>query len=320
MQCFLDLKKLNLLIHGGCDIGSRPIDLHLSSFKKLGIKINENSGNICCTCDKIKDVKINLDFPSVGATENIILASVLGDQEVIIENAALEPEIVDLVEFLKRMGAKIFGAGTSTIKIKGVCNLKETSYNIMPDRIEAGTLLLATAITGGRVKINSLIPEHLSPLLIKLEETGCKIWTEKRSIVLVAPKRLKSVSITTMPYPGFPTDLQSIFVSALTVARGTSIVTENIFDNRFKITPELTRMGAKITNTGKSIIIKGVRRLHSADVEATDLRAGAALVLAGLNAKGITKVSKIEYILRGYEKFDLKLNSLSANIKREEAN
>lgn len=291
----------------------------MNSFKKLGIKINENSGNIYCICDKINDVKIHLDFPSVGATENIILASVLGNQEVIIENAALEPEITDLVEFLKRMGAKIYGAGTSKIKIKGVQSLKEVSYNIMPDRIEAGTLLLATAITGGKIKLNSFVPEHVSPLLLKLEESGCKIWSEKRSAILVAPKRLKSVSITTMPYPGFPTDLQSVFTSVLTVAKGTSIVTENIFENRFKIAPELTRMGAKVNQTGKSIIIKGVRRLHASNVEATDLRGGAALVLAGLNAKGVTKVSKIEYILRGYENFDIKLNSLSANIKREDA-
>lgn len=209
--------------------------------------------------------------------------------------------------------------GTSIIKIKGVQNLKEVSYNVMPDRIEAGTLLMAAAITGGRIKIKSVIPEHISPLLIKLEETGCKIWEEKNSIMLLAPKRLKAVSITTMPYPGFPTDLQSIFSSLLTVAKGTSIVTENIFENRFKIAPELTRMGAKIIVNGKTMVIKGVRKLHGTNVEATDLRGGAALVLAGLSAKGITKVSKIDYILRGYENFDIKLNSLAANIKREEA-
>lgn len=209
--------------------------------------------------------------------------------------------------------------GTSNIKIKGVQNLKEVSYNIMPDRIEAGTLLIAGAITGGRVKIKSIIPEHISPLLLKLEEAGCRIFTENRSISLIAPRRLKSVSITTMPYPGFPTDLQSIFSCMLTVAKGTSMVTENIFENRFKIAPELTRMGAKLTPTGKTMVIKGVRRLHGAIVDATDLRGGAALVLAGLNAKGITKVSKIEYILRGYENFDQKLQLLSANIKREDS-
>ena len=217
------------------------------------------------------------------------------------------------------MGAKVYGVGTSTIKIKGVPKLKEASYNIMPDRIEAGTFLMAAAITNGRIKINSVEPKHVSPLLLKLEEIGCKIIVENRSIYLVSPKRIKSTNITTMPYPGFPTDLQSIFTSMLTIAKGTSIVTENIFENRFKIVSELTRMGAKITTTGKTIIVKGVRRLHGASVEATDLRAGAALVLAGLAAKGKTKISKIEYILRGYENFDIKLNSLLANIKREEA-
>ena len=312
-------KEVTFTYPGGCDIGARPIDLHLNSFKKLGIKINENSGKICCICDKIENMRIHLDFPSVGATENIILASVLGDKEVIIENAALEPEIVDLADFLKRMGAKIYGAGTSTIKIKGVKNLKEASYNIMPDRIEAGTILMAAAITGGKVKIKSVIPEHISPLLLKLEEAGCKIIVENRSISLIAPKRLKAVSITTMPYPGFPTDLQSVFTSILTVAKGSSIVTENIFENRFKIAPELIRMGAKIMPTGKAIFIKGVRKLHGSNVEAPDLRGGAALVLAGLVAKGTTKVSNIEYILRGYENLDLKLNSLLANIEREEA-
>lgn len=214
---------------------------------------------------------------------------------------------------------KYLAHGTSNIKIKGVQNLKEASYNIMPDRIEAGTLLMSAAITGGRIRVKSMVPEHISPLLIKLEEAGCKIWEEKRSVVLVAPKRLKAVSITTMPYPGFPTDLQSIFSSILTTAKGTSIVTENIFENRFKIAPELIRMGAKVTPTGKTMVIKGVRKLHGTSVEATDLRGGAALVLAGLAAKGVTRVSKIDYILRGYENLDLKLNSLSANIKREEA-
>ena len=209
--------------------------------------------------------------------------------------------------------------GTATIKIKGVQSLREASYNIMPDRIEAGTLLAATAITGGRIKLKSVVPSHISPLLVKLEETGCKIFEEKSSIVLLAPRRLKAVSITTMPYPGFPTDLQSIFSSILTTAKGTSIVTENIFENRFKFASELTRMGAKVTITGKTMVIKGVRRLHGGTVEATDLRGGAALVLAGLSAKGITKINKIEYILRGYENLDIKLNSLAANIKREEA-
>lgn len=312
-------KEVTFSYPGGCDIGSRPIDLHLSGFKKLGIKIDENSGNIHCKCDKIEDAKIHLDFPSVGATENIILASVIGNREVVIENAALEPEIVDLAEFLKRMGAKIFGAGTSVIKIKGVERLKEVSYNIMPDRIEAGTLLIAVAMTGGKVKLKNAIPEHISPILHKLEEVGCKIILEDKSIILIAPKKIKATEIKTMPYPGFPTDLQSIFATMLTIAKGTSIVTENIFENRFKIFGELKRLGAKVNVEGKTLIIKGVRKLNGKPVESTDLRGGASLVLAGLVARGTTKVSKIEYILRGYEDLDGKLNTLGARIVREEA-
>ena len=285
----------------------------------MGIKIDENSGNIHCICDKIENVKIHLDFPSVGATENIILATILGNREVIIENAALEPEIVDLAEFLKRMGAKIFGAGTSIIKIKGVEKLKEASYNIMPDRIEAGTLLVAVAMTGGKVKVKNVIAEHISPILHKLEEIGCVIKVEDRNILLIAPKKLKATEIKTMPYPGFPTDLQSIFSTMLTISKGTSIVTENIFENRFKIMGELKRLGAKVNVEGKTLIIKGVRKLNGKAVESTDLRGGAALVLAGLVARGTTKVSKIEYILRGYENLDIKLNSLGAKIVREEA-
>jgi UDP-N-acetylglucosamine 1-carboxyvinyltransferase len=256
----------------------------------------------------------------VGATENIILASVLGDSEVIIENPALEPEIVDLVEFLNRMGAKIFGAGTSSIKIKGVQTLKEVSYNVMPDRIEAGTLLVATAMTGGKIYLKRLIPNHLVPILHKLEEAGCKIEVKKDSVILIAPRKLKALEIKTMPYPGFPTDMQSIFSCMLTVAKGTSIITENIFENRFKIFSELKRMGVKANIEGKTLIIKGVRKLHGAEVQSTDLRGGAALVLAGLVAKGTTKVNNIEYILRGYENLDLKLTSLGANIARKGEN
>ena len=260
---------------------------------------------------------MHLDFPSVGATENIILASVIGDSEVIIENAALEPEIIDLTEFLNKMGAKIFGSGTSIIKIKGVPALKEVSYNVMPDRIEAGTLLVATAMTGGKIHLKKLVPEHISPILHKLEEIGCKIDIQKNSVVLISPKRLKSTEIKTMPYPGFPTDMQSIFACMLTIAKGTSIITENIFENRFKIFAELKRMGVKANIEGKTLIIKGVRKLHGAEVRSTDLRGGAALVLAGLVAKGSTKVTNIEYILRGYENLDEKLNCLGADIVKE---
>lgn len=303
---------------GGCDIGARPIDLHLQNFEKIGIKLDQNSRYIECKCDKIESKNIDLDFPSVGATENIILASVLGEHEIIINNAAKEPEIIDLANFLNKMGAKVYGAGSNVIKILGVKKLKDTSYKIMPDRIEAGTILIAGAITGGMVKINNVVPEHIGPLLNKLSESGCEIKTSNNTISLIANKRLNAVDIKTMPYPGFPTDLQPQFATLMCISRGTSIITENIFENRFKFMQEIQRMGAKATIHGKTMVIKGVKRLHSADVESTDLRGGASLVLAGLAAKGITTVRKLEYLLRGYEDFDKKLVDLGADIIRVE--
>ena len=303
---------------GGCEIGARPIDLHLNGFKKLGINITEEGGLIKCSCDKIVGNEIHLDFPSVGATENIMLASCLAEGETIITNAAMEPEIVDLQNFLNRMGAKVEGAGSNIIKIQGVKTLKDVSYTIMPDRIEAGTLLCAAAITGGNIELTGLVPEHIHPALYKLEECGCKIETKKSSVILKAPKRLSPIEIKTMPYPGFPTDMQSVFGAMLSTAKGTSIMIENIFENRYKYTNELIRMGAKIKIEGKMAIIKGVRRLSGADVYVNDLRGGAALVLAGLSAKGITVVHKIEYILRGYENLDKKLHSLGAKIMQKE--
>ena len=299
---------------GGCDIGARPIELHLKGFEKLGININENYGKISCKCDKIESAKIHLDFPSVGATENIILASCLAEGKTVITNAAREPEIIDLQKFLNRMGAKIVGAGTDIIEITGVNQLKDVSYTIMPDRIEAGTFLCAGAITGGKIKIDNVMPDHIIPIINKLEEAGCKMEIEKKSIVLEAPKKLKSIDVKTMPYPGFPTDMQSILVSTLALAKGTSVVIENIFENRFKYIQELTRMGAKITTEGKTAIIKGTRKMYGTRVMATDLRGGAALILAGLVAKGTTEVQNIKYVLRGYERIDEKLNSLGAKI------
>lgn len=303
---------------GGCDIGARPIDLHLKSFEKLGINIIENAGFIICKCDKIVGANIDLDFPSVGATENIILASVYAEGETNITNAAMEPEIVDLANCLNKMGAKIEGAGTSNIKITGVEKLKDISYNIMPDRIEAGTLLCMVTATGGRAKINNIITEHIVPVVNKLEEAGCKIEKEKNSVYIEAPKKLKAVDIKTMPYPGFPTDMQSVFASMLTTAKGTSVVIENIFENRYRYMAELNKMGAKTTIEGKTAIIKGVRKLSGAKVASTDLRGGAAMVVAGLMAKGKTEVTNIEYILRGYENLDKKLRKLGANITLKE--
>jgi len=309
------IKRQYFHIHGGCDIGARPIDLHLKGFEKLGIIVQENFGKIICTAEEINGTEINLDFPSVGATENIILAAVLGKGETIIRNAAMEPEIEDLQNFLNRMGAKIEGAGTHIIKIKGVHKLNDVSYNIMPDRIEAGTLLCAAAITVGKIKLKKANAEHIKPIIDKLEEAGCEIKIDKDTITFQAPKRLKAVDIKTMPYPGFPTDMQSIFGAILATASGTSIITENIFENRFKYAGELQRMGAKIKIEGKTLVIKGARKLYGAKVKSTDLRGGASLVLAALRAKGKTEIEDIKYILRGYENIDEKLNSLGANIK-----
>ena len=231
-----------------------------------------------------------------------------------IINAAAEPEIVDLQNFLNRMGAKIEGAGSNIITITGVKSLKDVSYNIMPDRIEAGTLLCAVAGCGGKVTLNKVVPEHLTPVLHKLEACGCILDIKKDSILLEAPKKLNSIEIKTMPYPGFPTDMQSVFGGMLCLAKGTSVIVENIFENRYKYVNELRKMGAKITIEGKICIIKGTRKLYGANVEAEDLRGGASLVLAGLFAKGKTKISNIKYILRGYEDLDKKLNSLGAKI------
>ena len=311
-------KEVTFSYPGGCDIGARPIDLHLKSFEKLGINIVENAGFIICKCDKIIGANIDLDFPSVGATENIILASVYAEGITNITNAAMEPEIVDLCNCLNKMGAKIEGAGTSNIKIIGVEKLKDISYNIMPDRIEAGSLLCMVAITGGKLKLNNVIIDNISPIINKLEEAGCKILKEKNSIYMEAPKKLKSVDIKTMPYPGFPTDMQSVFASMLTMAKGTSVIVENIFENRYKYMSELKKMGAKVTVEGKTAIVKGVRKLSGARVFSTDLRGGAALVTAALAAKGKTEVLNIEYILRGYEGLDKKLKMLGANITLKE--
>lgn len=280
----------------------------------MGINIIENYGKIECKCDKIIGTKIDLDFPSVGATENTILAACLADGVTTISNAAREPEIIDLQNFLNKMGAKIKGAGTNVIEIVGVKKLKDVNYNVMLDRIEAGTFLVAGAVTGGNIRINNLSSNCIEPIINKLEEANCKIKIEKNAIELQAPKRLKAVDIKTMPYPGFPTDMQSVFGTAMTVAKGTSVIVENIFENRYKYTQELIRMGAKITIEGRTAIIKGIKRLQGTTVKATDLRGGAALVVAGLAAQGVTEVEEIHYILRGYEKFEQKLSKLGAKI------
>ena len=306
--------KANFSYPGGCEIGSRPIDLHLKGFEKLGINIKEEYGEIICNSEKIKGTQIHLDFPSVGATENIILAACLAEGITILTNAAKEPEIEDLVKFLNKAGAKIKGAGTDRIEIAGVKKLTEISYNIMPDRIEAGTYLVAGAITGGNVRIVNANTMHIEPILNKLEEANCILEIGKDYVQIKAPRRIKSVDIKTMPYPGFPTDMQSIFGALLSTAKGTSIITENIFENRYKYVQELNRMGARINVEGRTAIIKGTKRIQGANVVASDLRGGAALIIEGLIAKGITQIDNIHYVLRGYENIEDKLKKLGAKI------
>ena len=313
-------KEATFSYPGGCNIGARPIDLHLDSFKKLGITIDEREEYIHCKSDKILGKRIKLKFPSVGATENIILSSVYAKGATHITNAAKEPEIKDLAKCLNSMGAKVFGAGTGEITIFGVKKLHKATYKIMADRIETGTLLCAVAGAGGSVTVENTNPENLLTVLYSLKEMGCHIKINKDKISLQAPKQLKAIDIETEPYPGFPTDMQPIMGALLTKAEGKSNIKENIFENRFKYTEELIRMGANIIQEDKNIEITGVTELVGKEVMSKDLRGGAALVIAGLMAKGETKVNNIEYILRGYENLDIKLKSLGANIKKEKVN
>lgn len=310
-------KKAKFSTPGGCNIGQRPIDLHIKAFKKLGIDVEEKNGYIECKSKKIKGNKITLDFPSVGATENIILAAVYSKGTTYIYNAAREPEIYDLAKCLKAMGAKIYGVGTSKITIIGVQKLHGTEYRIMPDRIEAGTLLCAAAITRGNITINNVNPSSMTSILYTLKDIGCKISIKQNKISLKAPTNIKKINITTEPYPGFPTDMQPIFGAVLTKSIGVSNITENIFENRFRYTEGLIKMGANIEEQNKKITITGVKKLYGSNVESNDLRGGAALVIAGIAAEGITRVNKAEYILRGYENLEEKLTKLGANIKLE---
>ncbi|MBR2703950.1 MAG: UDP-N-acetylglucosamine 1-carboxyvinyltransferase [Clostridia bacterium] len=300
---------------GGCDIGTRPINLHISAFKKLGVDIKEENGFVICNAEKIVGTNINLDFPSVGATENIILASCMAEGTTTINNAAMEPEIIDLVSFLKKMGAKIIGEGTSRITIIGVSKLKATNHNVMPDRIETGTFLCAAAATGGEIIVKNTEPKYVEAVLNKLEECGCYIECKRNSIILGAPKKLKSVEIKTTTYPGFPTDMQQIFAAMLLKANGTSVIIENIFENRYKYISELRKMSTKILQDGRVTIITGKRKIQSAELACTDLRGGAAIVIASLIAKGESRISNINYLLRGYERFDYKLINLGAKIR-----
>lgn len=302
---------------GGCDIGLRPIDLHLSSLKQLGVQITEEGGYIDCQCNQLQGSEIYLDCPSVGATENIILAAVLAKGKTVIYNAAKEPEIVDLQNFLKLMGAKIQGAGSAIITIEGVQKLHGVAYTPMPDRIEAGTFLIASAICGGELELTNARAEDISSLLHKLRQIGCKIYTKYDKIQILSNGNRQSPKlIETSPYPGYPTDLQAQIATLATVCSGSTVVVENLFETRFKHVPQLQRMGADITVRGKTAFIRGVKELHGAEVVASDLRGGAALTLAALAAKGVSTVTGLSHIDRGYMDFDEKLKKIGANIKR----
>ncbi|TYQ14644.1 UNVERIFIED_CONTAM: UDP-N-acetylglucosamine 1-carboxyvinyltransferase [Acetivibrio alkalicellulosi] len=304
---------------GGCAIGTRPVDLHLKGFAAMGAEINQGHGYIEARVNgKLKGSKIYLDFPSVGATENIMMAAALAQGQTIIENAAIEPEIVDLATYLTSMGADIKGAGTDTIKINGVTSLSGSNHTVIPDRIEAGTFMVAAAITGGDVIIDNIVPDHVKPITAKLREAGVEISEELSRLHVKAGDTIKPIDIKTHPYPGFPTDMQAQMTSLMAKAEGTSMIIETIFENRFMHLAELKRMGANVKIEGRSAIIEGNPQLSGAKVRATDLRAGAALILAGLIAEGPTEITEIDHIERGYVKIHEKLNELGANIQRVE--
>ena len=302
---------------GGCAIGTRPIDLHLKGFRALGAKIDVDHGNIGAYADKLLGDRIYLDFPSVGATENIMMAATMAEGETIIDNAAMEPEIVDLANFLNKLGADVKGAGTSSIRIKGVKKLGGTTHSIIPDRIEAGTFMVAAAITKGDIIVENVISSHIKPVIAKLREVGCKIYENGDKIRVIAPSTLQATDIKTLPYPGFPTDMQAQFMALMSICNGTSVAIETVFENRFMHVDELKRMGADIKIDGKSAIVQGVDELMGAPVKATDLRAGAALVLAGLVASGVTEIGNTYHIDRGYFNIEGKFRNLGAKIYRK---
>ncbi len=312
------LKKARVPLPGGCAIGVRPVNIHLKGFEELGAKVSIESGCAVAVADRLVGTKIHLDFPSVGATENLIMAATLAEGETIIENAAQEPEIIDLSNFLNALGAKIKGAGGPSVTIEGVKELGGCEYPVMPDRIEAGTFAVLGAITKGPIRVENCDPNHLLALTAKLREMGAIIETGKDYLIASANGRLNATEVKTLPYPGFPTDMQAQLMTAMCVSKGTSSVTETIFENRFMHVSELSRMGANINIHERTAVIHGVENLNGAPVEATDLRAGAAMVLAGLVAKGHTEISQIYHIDRGYEDLVGRISKLGADITRIE--
>lgn len=310
------LGKAKISMPGGCAIGTRPIDLHLKGLEALGVRITMEHGYILAEAPVLKGARIYLDYPSVGATENIIMAGALAQGTTIIENAAEEPEIVDLANFINSMGGKVVGAGTKVIKIEGVESLGSTTHTIIPDRIEAGSFLVAGAITGGNLFLENVIIDHLKPVVAKLIEAGAEVVEEGTGLRVKGTGEFKAIDIKTLPYPGFPTDMQAQFMSLLAIAQGTSIITETVFENRFMHAEELRRMGADIRIDGRSAVVEGTEKLMGAPVKATDLRAGAALVIAGLIAQGETVISNTYHLDRGYDDIVGKMRSVGANIMR----
>ncbi len=311
--------KAKIPLPGGCPIGSRPVDLHLKGFSLLGAKIKQEHGYVEVKGKELKGSSIYLDFPSVGATENIMMASTVCTGKTVIENAAAEPEICDLAVFLNKMGAKISGAGTDTISIEGVKNLKGVTHTVIPDRIEAGTFMVAAAITKGNIYLENVIGEHLKPIIAKLDEMNIKSELDDNVLhVYYQTGKIASTNVKTMPFPGFPTDMQAPFMSLLALADGTSMITETVFENRFMHAGELKRMGANIKIDSRSAVIEGVKKMTGTQVRATDLRAGAALILSALAADGDTEISDIYHIERGYYKIDDKLRALGASIEKTE--
>ena len=309
-------KSAKVALPGGCNIGSRPIDQHIKGWKALGATVKIEHGLIITEAEKLSGSHIYMDVVSVGATINVMMSAVMAEGRTIIENAAKEPHVVDVANFLNSMGANIKGAGTDVIRIKGTARVHGTEYTIIPDQIEAGTFMFAAAATKGDVMVKNVIPKHLESISAKLAEIGCEIEESDDAVRVVASKPLNHTQVKTLPYPGFPTDMQPQMVVALALARGASIVTESIFENRFKYVDEMTRMGADIKVEGNTAFINGVEKYTGAGIVAPDLRAGAALVLAGLAAEGITTVDDIKYIERGYEDFHIKLQSLGAVMER----
>lgn len=310
------LGRARVAMPGGCNIGSRKIDLHLRGLRSLGANINTGHGYIEAEAKNLRGTTIALDFPSVGATENILMASVLASGRTVIENAAREPEVIDLITFLNSMGARINGAGTTVIEIEGVEELKGTTHRVIPDRIEAGTFLIAGAVTGGEVVVKDANHDRLELVIEKLKQAGAQVSFFPDRIALSMSRRPRALDVSTLPYPGFPTDLQPLMATLLSLSEGISVVTENVFENRFLYIDELNRMGANIYLDGHHAVIRGVESLSGAPVRVSDLRAGAALVLAGLAAKGATEVEDIFHVERGYSDFDNKLRALGADITR----